>query len=94
MSFFSCNALNSVPLKCFSINNQDYRIRPKIININSNINSCNNINDPFAKLYVPDVVNGINVKVFTLMSITNETRHIKQRETCKCKCRLDRCKCL
>ena len=28
----------------------------------------------------------INVKVFNLMSRTNETRHIKWHETCKCKC--------
>ena len=47
--------------------------------------SCNNINDPYAKVCVPDVFKNINVKVFNLMSRTNETRH----ETCKCKCRLD-----
>ena len=51
--------------------------------------SCNNINDPYAKIYVPDVVKNLNVKVFNIMSRTNETRHIKWHETCKCKCRLD-----
>ena len=30
MTFFSCNAL-----KCVSMNNQECKIRPKIININS-----------------------------------------------------------
>ena len=30
-----------------------------------------------------------NVKVFNLLSRTNETRHIKWHKTCKCKCRLD-----
>ena len=30
-----------------------------------------------------------NVKVFNLMSRTNETRHIEWHETCKYKCRLD-----
>ena len=38
---------------------------------------------------VPDIVKNLNVKVFNLMSRTNETRHIKWHETCKCKCRLD-----
>ena len=42
-----------------------------------------------AKICVPDVVKDLNVKVFNLMSRTNETRHIKWHETCKCKCRLD-----
>ena len=34
-----------------------------------------------------------NVKVFNLMSRTNETRHIKWHKTCKCKCRLDAIVC-
>ena len=88
---FICNILNVIPLKYVSTNNQECKIRPKIIVINSNepsfyhfsinINkcsgNCNNINDPYAKLCVPDVVKNINVKVFNLMSRTNETRHIE-----------------
>ena len=83
------------------------RVRPEVININSNeplfypysieVNkfsgSCNNINDPYSKLCVPDVVKNMNIKVFNLMSRTNETRHIKWHETCKCKCRLDASVC-
>ena len=34
-------------------------------------------------------VKDLNVKVFTLMSRTNEKRHIKLHETCKCQCILD-----
>ena len=33
------------------------------------------------------------VKIFSLMSRTNETRHIEGHETCKCKCRLDASVC-
>ena len=51
--------------------------------------SCSNINSPHAKLCVPDVVKNLNVKVFNLMSRTNETRHIEWHKTCKCKCRLN-----
>ena len=39
--------------------------------------------------YVPDNIKNTNVKVFNLMSKTNETRQIKWHKTCKCKCRLD-----
>ena len=35
----------------------------------------------------------MNVKVFNLMSRTNETRHIKWHKTCRCKCRLDTSAC-
>ena len=106
MIFFG--SLSSVnPLECVSMNNQECKLRPVIVNVNSKeplfypfsikiskcSGSCNNINDPYAKLCVSDVVKKLNIKVFNLMSRKNETRHIKWHETCKCKCRL-RCKCL
>ena len=31
----------------------------------------------------------MNLKIFHLMLRTNETRHVKWHETCKCKCRID-----
>ena len=103
---FFCNndvfgCVNS--LKCISINNQECKVRPQIVNINSDervffpvsiksskcSGSCNNINDPYAKLCVPDIVKNLNVRAFSLMSRTNETRKIKWHKTCKCKFRLD-----
>ena len=89
------------------MNNQAYKVRPETINVNSNepvfypfsikaskcSGSCNNINYPYAKICVPEAVKDLNVKVFNLMSRTNETRHIKLHETCKCKCRLDASVC-
>ena len=87
------------------MNNQECKVRPQIVNVNSKrpvffpfsiktskfSGSCNNINDPYAKLGVPDVNKKLNivVKASNLMSRTNETRHIEWHETCKCKCRLD-----
>ena len=69
------------------MNNQEYRTRTKIINISNNdpmfypfsiklnkySGSCNNINDPYAKLCVLDTVENINVTVFNLMSWNNQT---------------------
>ena len=85
MTFFSYNILNVI-----SLNNQECRAILEIININTKkplfypysikINrcsgSCNDINDPYAKLCVPDVVEGINVKVFNLISRTNKTIYL------------------
>ena len=39
--------------------------------------SCNNVSYPYAKICVPVVVKNLNVKVFNLMSRTNETRFIE-----------------
>ena len=63
------------------------------IKINKCSDSCDNINNPHAKLCVPDTVKNLNVKGFNLKSITNKTRHIEWHETCKCKCRLNGSAC-
>ena len=96
MTFLGCIVLNANFLECVSMINQECKIRSEIINANTNepmfypysikINTCkgsNTINDPYAKLCVPDGIENINVKVFNLMSRTNETRHIEWNKTCK-----------
>ena len=92
---------NANSLSCISMNNQECKTRPQVVNSDEPVffpfsiktskcsGSCNNINDPYANICVPDVIRKLNVKVFNLMSRTNETRHIKWHETRKCKCRLD-----
>ena len=97
-SFTSVNLLS-----CISMNNQECKTRPQVVNINGDdpvffpisiktskcSGSCHNINEPYAKTCVPDVVKNLNVKVFNLMSRSNETRRIKWHETCKCKCKIN-----
>ena len=83
MYFSNLSSVNS--LKCISMKNRECRVSPEIVNINSNnpifysfsikVNkcngNCNNINDPYARICVPDVVKNLNVKVFNLMTLTN-----------------------
>ena len=85
---FLSSLVSTSPLSCIS-KNQECKVRPEIINVNSNnpifypfsikINkrsgNCNNINNPYANICVPDE--------------TNETRFIKWHETRKCICTLD-----
>ena len=71
----SVNLLSAAPLtvtslRCISMINQECKLSPQIVNVNSNEpvfypfniktskcgGSCNNINDPYAKICVPDVV--------------------------------------
>ena len=98
-------SLNS--FSCIQMNNQSCKARPEIINVSTNnpvfylfsvkaskcSGNCNNINDTYAKTCVPDVVKDLNVKVFNLMSRTNETKNMKWHETYKCECRLDAILC-
>ena len=85
---------NANSLSCISINNQECKSRPQVINVNGDepvffpfsiktskcSGSCNNIIYPYAKICVSDVIKNLNVKVFNLMSRTNETRHTEWRE--------------
>ena len=78
------------------MNNQECKTRPQVVNVNGDepvffpfsiekskcSGSCNNINYPYAKIGVPDIVENLNVKVFSLMSRTKETRFIEWYETC------------
>ena len=77
-SLFLSSLASTTPLSCISMNNQACKVRPEIINVNSNepvfypfsiktskySASCNNINDPYAKICVPNNVKDLNVKVF------------------------------
>ena len=73
------------------MNNQEYKTRPQVVNVNegepvffpfsiktSKCNgNCNNINQPYAEICVLNVVKNLNVKEFNLMSRTNKTRRIE-----------------
>ena len=100
LSFTNANSLNAVPLSCISMNNQECKARPQVVNVNEDepvffpfsiktskcSGSCNNINDRYAKIVFLKFVLlyfNLNLKVFNLMSRTNETRYIEWHETCK-----------
>ena len=73
------------------MNNQERKTRPEVVNVNGDepvffpisikiskcSGICNNVNDPHANICVPDIVKNLNVKVFNLLSRTNETRYIE-----------------
>ena len=89
MTFFSFNGIAFNPLstnslECVSMNNLNNNVNtnkpvfyPYSITINKCKGSCNIINHPYVILCVPDIIKNINVKVFNLMSRTNEKRHIE-----------------
>ena len=94
-------------LRCVSMNNQECKVRPQIVTVKGDdpvffpfsiktskySGSCNNINNPCAKLCVSAIVKNLNVKVFNLVSGTNETRRLEWHETFKCKSRFNSSVC-
>ena len=78
MIFGSLSNVN--PFECISMKNQECKVRPEIVDFNSNnpifypfsiktnkcSGNCNNINDPYPRICVPDIVKNLNVKVFNV----------------------------
>ena len=64
------NFTNVSSLSCISMNNETCNARPQIVNVNSNnpilysfsiktskcIGNCNNVNDSYGRICVPDIV--------------------------------------
>ena len=88
------------------MSNHECKVRPQIVNVDGDdpvffpcsvktkcSGSCININNPLAKLSVPNVLKNLNFKLFNLVSRTNETRRIEWHETCKGECRFKHSAC-
>ena len=96
-------------LECVSVINQKYKPRPKILDVNEGVGealfylynvlvnkcsgSCDTLDNPMAKLCVPNIIKRINIKVYNFLMRLNETRNILWHESCKCVCRLNSSVC-
>ena len=96
-------------LECVSVTNQECMPRPKILDINEGVGealfypynvlvnkcsgSCNTLDNPMAKLCVPNIIKRVNMKVYNFLMRLNETRNVLWHESCKCICRLNSSVC-
>ena len=96
-------------LECVSVVNQECMPRPKILDVNEGVGealfypynvlvnkcsgSCNTLDDPMAKLCVPNIIKRINMEVYNFLMRLNETRNVLPHESCKCICRLNSSVC-
>ena len=83
--------------------------RPKILDVNEGVGealfylynvlvnkcsgSCNTLDNPMAKLCVPNVIKGVNMKVYNFLMRFNETGNVLWHESCKCVCKLNSSRC-
>ena len=90
-------------LECVSVVNQKCMPRPKILDVNEGVGealfypynvqvnkcsgSCNTLDNPMAKLCVPNVIKGVNMQVYNFLMRLNETRNVLWHESCKCVCK-------
>ena len=107
ISLFSI--IKTKALECVSVTNQECMPRPKILDVNEGVGealfypynvlvnkcsgSCNTLDDPMAKMCVPNIIKRVNMKVYNFLMRLNETRNVLWHEICKCVCRLNSSVC-
>ena len=88
-----------------SVVNQKCMPRPKILDVNEGVcealfypynvqvnkcsRSCNTLDNPLENLCVPNVIKGLNMKVYNFLTMLNETCNVLWHESCKCVCKLN-----
>ena len=103
ISLFSI--IKTKALECVSVVNQKGMSRPKILDVNEGVGealfyphyvlvnkcsgSCDTLDDPMARLCVPNIIKRVNIKVYNFLMRLNETRNVLWHESCKCVCRLN-----
>ena len=103
------NIIKTRALECVSVINRKCMPRPKILDVNEGVGealfypyyvlvnkcsgSCDTINNPMAKLCVPNIIKRINMKVYNFLKRLNEARSILWHESCKCVCKLNSSVC-
>ena len=84
-------------LECVSVVNQKCMPRPKIFEVNEVVGealfylynvlvnkcsgSCNTLDNPMAKLCVPNIIKRVNMKVYNFLMMLNETRNVLWHES-------------
>ena len=107
ISLFSI--IKTKALECVSVVNQKCMPRPKILDVNEGVGealfypynvlvnkcsgSCDTLDNPMAKLCVPNVIKRINMKVYNFLMRLNETKIVLWHERCKYLCRLNSSVC-
>ena len=103
------NILKVNTLECLSLINQECMSRPKVLDINEGVGealfypynvlvnkcsgSCNTLDNPMAKLCIPNIIKRINMKVYNFLMRLNETRNVLWHKSCKCVCKLNSSVC-
>ena len=96
-------------LECVSVINRKCMPRPKILDVNEDVGealffpynvlvnkssgSCYTLDDPMARLCVPNIIKRINMKVYNFLMRLNETRNVLWHESCKFICNLNSSVC-
>ena len=91
------NVLKVNTLECLSVINRECMPRPKILDVNEGIGealfypynvlvnkcsgSCNTLDNPMARICVPNIIKNVNIKVYNFLMMLNEARNVLWHES-------------
>ena len=90
----------SVSSYCLLLKNQECGVRKVVVDnqcmtflhkikVHKCIRSCNDIQNPYFKVCLPEAVKSVSVKRFDLISKKSVLKNISFHQSCKCGCLLD-----
>ena len=107
ISLFSI--IKTKALECVSVVNRECMPRPNILDVNEGIGealfypynvlvnkcseSCNTLDDPIARICVPNISKNVNMKFYNFLMRLNETRNVLWHKSCECVCQLNSSVC-
>ena len=77
--------INLHPHEC----NQELHYFPFAVKLDRFIGSCNTLNDLSNKVCVLNKTEDLNLSVFNMITVINESKTLTKHISCECKCRFD-----
>ena len=71
---------------------QEFNYYPFAVKLNRCVGDCNTLNDLSNKVCVPNKTD-LNLSVFNMITVINESKTLTKHVSCECKCRFDGRKC-
>ena len=72
---------------------EEYHYYPFAVKIDKCVESCNTLNGLSNKIRVPNKTEDLNLSVFHMIKIINESKTLTKHISCECKCKFDGRKC-
>ena len=68
---------------------QEFHFYPFLVKLDRCVGSCGTLNDLSNKVFVPNLIEDLNLSVFNMITGINESKILTKHISCTCKCRFN-----
>ena len=73
---------------------QKFHYYPFSVKLDRYVGSCNTLIDLSDKVYIQNKTEDLNLSVFNMITVINQSKTLTKNISCDCKCKLDGTKCM